>query len=221
MLRTVGTSLRRIDGATRRTRRSLAALGTDIRHARVAAGLSQTRVGAAAGMSHSQVSRIESGRYESVRVIDLAHVASIVGLDVALRTYPGPDPLRDVAHIRLLERLRSEVAPTLEWQVEVPIGPPRDQRAWDAVIAGAGPLIAVEAETRIVDLQLIERRIGLKRRDSGIGRVVLLLSNSRWNRQAIELGCGLLQASFPVSGADALTSLLAGRDPGGSAVILL
>lgn len=172
-------------------------------------------------MSHSQVSRIESGRYESVRFVDLARVASIVGLDVSLRAYAGPDPIRDAAHVRLLERLQSRVAPTLAWRVEVPIGRSGDQRAWDAVIAGAGPPIAVEAETRVVDVQVIERRIALKRRDSGVDRVVFLLANTRWNRQVLELAGDGLRASFPVSGAHALASLAAGRDPGGSAVVLL
>lgn len=172
-------------------------------------------------MSHTRVSRIESGRHLSIRLVDLARVGAIVGLDVSVRAFPGPDPLRDVAHIRLLERLRTRLAPGLRWRLEVPIGQPGHQRAWDAVIAGAGPLIAVEAETRLVDVQLIERRLALKRRDSGIERVVLLLSATRWNRQAIHLAGARLEASFPVLGPVALGSLAAGADPGGSAVVLL
>jgi transcriptional regulator with XRE-family HTH domain len=187
----------------------------------MAAGFSQTRAGRAAGMSHTQVSRIESGIVERVRIVDLMRLAVIVGLDVSVRAYPGPDPIRDVAHIRLLERLRSRAARSLEWRVEVPVGRPGDQRAWDAVIDGAGPPIAVEAETRIVDVQLVERRIGLKRRDSSIDRVVLLLSDTRWNRQVVDVAGDRLRSSFPVSGPRALASLAAGVDPGGSSVVLL
>jgi hypothetical protein len=172
-------------------------------------------------MSHAQVGRIESGLVERIRFADLMRIAAIVGLDVAVRAYPGPDPIRDVAHARLLERLRSRTAPGLAWRLEVPIGGPGDQRAWDAVIVGAGPQIAVEAETRIVDLQLIERRIALKRRDSSVDRVVLLLSDTRWNRQAIDVAGDRLRSSFPISGPRALASLASGIDPGGSSVVLL
>jgi transcriptional regulator with XRE-family HTH domain len=172
-------------------------------------------------MSHTQVSRIESGLVARVRIVDLMRVAAVVGLDVSVRAYPGPDPIRDAAHIRLLERLRCHADPSLEWRLEVPIGRAGDQRAWDAVIGGAGPPIAVEAETRIVDVQLIERRIGLKRRDSSVDRVVLLLSDTRWNRQAIDVAGDRLRFSFPVPGPHALASLAAGVDPGGSSVVLL
>lgn len=217
----MGTSQRRIDEATRRARTSLANLGRDIRQARTAAGLSQTLAGRAAGMSHTQVSRIESGLVERIRIADLMRLAAIVGLDVAVRAYPGPDPIRDVAHVRLVERLRSRVASGLTWRLEVPLGRRADQRAWDAVIMGAGPPIAVEAETRIVDLQLIERRIALKLRDSSVDRVVLLLSDTRWNRQAIDVAGDRLRSAFPMSGPRALASLAAGVDPGGSSVVLL
>jgi transcriptional regulator with XRE-family HTH domain len=164
-------------------------------------------------MSHTQVSRIESGLVARVRIVDLMRVAAVVGLDVSVRAYPGPDPIRDAAHIRLLERLRSHADPSLEWRLEVPIGRAGDQRAWDAVIGGAGP--------PIVDVQLIERRLGLKRRDSSVDRVVLLLSDTRWNRQAIDVAGDRLRFSFPVPGPHALASLAAGVDPGGSSVVLL
>jgi transcriptional regulator with XRE-family HTH domain len=217
----MGTKDRRTDEATRRARRALTTLGADIRQARTAAGLSQAHAGAAAGMSHTQVSRIESGRATGTGVPDLARLAAIVGLDISLRAYAGPDPLRDAAHLRLLERFLACISAALQWRVEVPIGRYGDRRAWDAVLFGAGPRIAVEAETRLVDVQMIERRIALKRRDSGIERVILLLADTRWNRNAVTVAGARLVASFPVPGSQALALLATGTDPGGSSVVLL
>jgi hypothetical protein len=172
-------------------------------------------------MSHTQVSRIESGRATGAGLPGLARLAAIVGLDVSLRAYPGPDPVRDAAHIRLLERFLACISAALRWRVEVPIGSPGDRRAWDAMLFGAGPPIAIEVETRLVDIQMIERRIALKRRDSGIERVILLVGDTRWNRNVVTVAGARLAASFPVPGSEALALLAAGVDPGGSSVVLI
>jgi hypothetical protein len=81
--------------------------------------------------------------------------------------------------------------------------------------------VAVEAETRLVDVQALQRRIELKSRDSGIATVILLMSASRSNRETVRLFGEPLRESFPVRGVEALRMLRKGRLPAGSAAILL
>jgi hypothetical protein len=84
-----------------------------------------------------------------------------------------------------------------------------------------GVSIGVEAETRPRDFQDLLRRIALKRRDGGVNRVVLLLRNSRWNRNIVRAHGRELSEAFPVDGVAALKALKEGRDLGGDAVIVI
>lgn len=81
--------------------------------------------------------------------------------------------------------------------------------------------IGVEAETRLRDIQALDRRLALKERDGGMDRLILLVMASRSNREAIRSHGDILAARFPVPGARALEFLGAGVDPGGNALILL
>lgn len=56
-------------------------------------------------MSATHVMRVERGLVPNVSVRLLARIGSVVGLDVRIRAYPGPDPIRDAAQTRLLGRL--------------------------------------------------------------------------------------------------------------------
>jgi hypothetical protein len=153
--------------------------------------------------------------------MQLARIASVVGLDLSLRTFPNGSPLRDKAHLELIQRFRAWLSTKLTVRTEVPLPIAGDLRAWDLVIYGAGDPIGVEAETRLVDLQALERRIALKMRDGGVSRVVLLVASTRGNRLAVRHGREALQSSFPIEGPAALRFLAAGQDPGGSSLILI
>jgi hypothetical protein len=96
-----------------------------------------------------------------------------------------------------------------------------DLRAWDAMIRGTGWVEGVEAESRPRDLQAVRRRIALKERDSGVGAVILLLADTRHNRELVRAHDEALGADFPIPGKAALELLRAGRNPGGSSVVLL
>lgn len=181
----VGTKERPVDRGTRLGRRLISVSGSDLRLARVSVGLSLTEVGRAVGMSQSQVGRIERASHPAVSVMQLARIASVVGLDLSLRTYPNGSPFRDKAHLALIERFHRRISPILTVRREVPVPIAGDLRAWDLMIFGAGEPIAVEAETRLADLQALERKIALKVRDSGVGRVVLLVSGSRGNHHFV------------------------------------
>ena len=103
----------------------------------------------------------------------------------------------------------------------MPIGPTSDLRAWDAVLRVDGERVGVEAETRLVDLQAVTRRIALKCRDSGIRDAILLLSATRTNRASLRGFEALIRESFPTPGIEAVRALRAGHLPASSAVILL
>ena len=200
---------------------------TELRQARVAAGLSVAAVGHAAGLSPSEVSRIERGRVPNVSHRRLACIGAAVGLDVRVRVYPGPDPIRDVAQVRLLERLRARLAAGLGFRTEVPLPIAGDQRAWDGWIEGlqgepgASRGMPVEAETRISDLQAQLRRLTLKMRDGHADHVLLVIADTPANRAAIAAGGALISERFPVSPRRALAAIGTGRHPSGSAIIFL
>jgi transcriptional regulator with XRE-family HTH domain len=196
-------------------------LGRELRQARVEHGLSQEFVGRAVGLSDTEVGRIERGLIRAVSVVQLARLLSVVGLDLSARAYPAGSSIRDQPQLSLLGRLQAEVPTSIRWSAEVLIGASGDLRAWDAVLAAGPDRIGVEAETRLVDLQAVQRRIALKCRDSGIPHAILLLSASRTNRAAVRAFEVSIRAAFPITSSDALQVLRAGRLPEGSAVILL
>jgi hypothetical protein len=96
-----------------------------------------------------------------------------------------------------------------------------DLRAWDATILGAYFGVGVEAETRLRDLQAAARRTNLKQRDGELDHVILLIADTRANRLALRISGAELGSAFPVSQRECLRALREGRDPGGSAIIVL
>jgi transcriptional regulator with XRE-family HTH domain len=217
----MGTRDRPIDRARRVVGTILTTTATDLREARITAGLSQRAVAEAAGVSHPTVSRIERGTSPEISLLAIARIGAAVGLKPVLRLYPDGDPIRDIAHVKLLERLHARIHPQLRWRTEVPLPIPGDPRAWDATIAGMGFVIGVEAETRIRDAQAVARRTNLKQRDGQLDHVVLLVAGTRSNRRALVAAGPGLATAFPVSQRDCLRALRDGRDPGGSSIIVL
>jgi transcriptional regulator with XRE-family HTH domain len=215
---------RAADRGSRLARHDLATVGADLRTARISAGKTLRDVGRAVGLSYSQVGRIERAVLPSVSVTQLARIAAVVGLDVRVRTYPGPSPLRDAAQIGLFDRLRVRLAPTLVMRTEVPLRIEGDLRAWDAVISGFEPVadpLHAEGETRLHDAQAQQRRIALKARDPGVDTVLLVVADTPRNRTAVRLAGSMISDEYPISPRFALASLAAGRHPGGSALVFV
>lgn len=188
--------------------------------ARVGHGLTQGSVGGATGMSRAEVSRIERGQVRTVSILHMARLLSVVGLELSARSYPTGAPLRDRAHLALIGRFRQLVAGTLSWRLEVPVASSGDLRAWDAMIGKGADRVGIEAETRLTDLQAIERRIALKCRDSGVRQAILLLADTRANRLTVRSYEASIRGAFPLSGRDALRALRDGDLPAASALVL-
>jgi transcriptional regulator with XRE-family HTH domain len=200
---------------------SLGRVIADIRAARVGAGLSLEDVAEAVGVSHSQLSRLERGAIEHPVVDLLAAVCAVVGLELAIKAYPSGDPLRDRAHSALLGRLRTVLHPSLRLRTEQPLPIPGDLRAWDGTILGRGWFCHVEAETAITDGQALLRRLSLKARDGGRGRVVLLVSDTRLNRDALHTLRSSMTATLPLGTRSILGALRRAEEPADSGIVVL
>ena len=219
---------RRSDVGGAHGRQIVAATCSELAAARRDAALSQAVVSGLVGISPSQYSRIERGLSPNVPVPTLARIAAVLGLRLSMRLFPVGDPLRDAAQLKLLERLRIRLHPSLRWSTEVPLPRPGDPRAWDGLIRGflapAGSERvrgAVEAETGPRDVQALERKLALKQRDGDVDWLILLLADTRRNR-AFLAGAGAgLRSRFPLDGTRALELLGAGVDPGQNALVLL
>jgi transcriptional regulator with XRE-family HTH domain len=192
--------------------------------ARVAAGLSLRACADASGASHQQLLRFEHGGLHRVPIEELGAWCQVVGLDLAIRTYPAGDPIRDRAQLALLERLRQRLHPSLRWRTEVPLPIEGDLRAWDADIRGRHPSswrARVEAETRIGDGQALERKLALKLRDDPDGHLLLLLADTRTNRRALATLGPTLRTLLPHGTRAILTALGEGREPPGSGIVVM
>lgn len=188
--------------------------------ARQGAGLSIREVARRVGVSHSTVAKLEREE-PGVMTIDLvAQCAAVLGLALAASLYPGGDPVRDRGQLALLGRLRSRIPNIPSWRVEVPMPIAGDLRSGDAVVTIAEGDILIEAETRLDDLQAIERKGAAKARDLGAIRLVLLVADTRHNRRVIQDHPELKQR-FPIDTRTCLARLAIGMDPGGDALVIL
>jgi len=212
------------DRGRERGRRAAELIRREIRDGRVDRGLSQSDVGRALRMSASEISRLERGivplDFETASAL-----LAIVGLDLSARAYPGGQPFRDRPQGDLLGRLRGRLHASLVMGGEVGLPIPGDLRAWDATISGRSIArrwsIPVEAETGPRDCQALERRLELKMRDAGAATMILLLADTRLNREFVRANRETLAARFPLPGPRALELLAVGESLPASALILL
>lgn len=206
------------DAAIRRVRYEV---GREIRDSRLNSGTSLREAAARVEMSHAQLSRIERGVIEELTLGPLQRAAAAVGLRLAVRAYPGADGPVDRGQLALLGRLRAELPPSVRVRTEVPLPNHADLRAWDAVLALDPDPIPVEAETRLRDLQALERRNTTKLRDGGFDRLILLVADTANNRAVLRAYREVLRSSFPMDTRQMLASLRTGRTPQASGIVIL
>jgi transcriptional regulator with XRE-family HTH domain len=204
----------------RRGRQLRARTSGELDTARRTGGLSFRELARRLGVSPDTVQRALRGEAGSLTIDFAARLAAVVGLQLSVGLYPDGDPVRDRAHLALLGRLQGRVGPRLRWRTEVPVPIAGDHRSGDAVIGGDGFDVLVEAETHLHDVQALERTIAAKQRDLGASRVVLLVADTRHNREVIE-HAEELKRRFPISTRACLAALARGREPGGDALVIL
>ena len=212
----------RISRADRRATSLLVRIGGELRNARDAAGLTVRDVTRAGGCSPTEVSRIERGVAPWVDVVSLTRLAMVVGLDLWIRTYPGGEPLRDAAHLRLTDAVTSMVGSGLTVRGEVAIGDPRDRRAWDLTLTDRTDRICgTELETRLIDAQAQMRRISQKQRDAGVDRLLVVIADTRADRAAVRSATALLGTILVIEDPFALEALARGELPPRDALVFV
>jgi hypothetical protein len=182
--------------------------------------VSTRQLGAVVGVSHTQVLRIEAGRAPHVDLDLISRMASTLGAELTLGVHPIGPPIRDKAHVQLLQRFAARLGEDLTWQTEVPIPIAGDPRSADGVTGNDDFDAVVEAETRLHDVQATERRLRAKRRDLGTTRAILLVADTRHNRTVIA-AVPELQRQFPAATRACLAALGRGRDPGADCLVIL
>jgi transcriptional regulator with XRE-family HTH domain len=196
-------------------------IGRELRLARIAAGATQQQIALRIGTGKAQISRAERAAAGDLRIAILARHASVVGVRLSVQLYPGTRHVLDTPQLALLELLRTRLDTAWSWQIEVPMPAERDLRAVDALLRRGDCTIAVEAITRLSDVQAQVRAAQLKRRDIGATRLLLLIGGSRANRRALAQAEGVLRTAF-LTGTRHLLGLLAGgNDPGGDLLLVL
>jgi transcriptional regulator with XRE-family HTH domain len=217
----VGPRERRTSRGRRLASRSLVAIGEELREARFQAGLTQRQASDLAAISPAEVSRIERGQAPWVPYRTLVLIGAVLGLDLSLRAFPNGDRVRDAGQLALMSRIRSELPATIRLRPEVPLGIPGGRRAWDGMLIAAGWTLPVEAETRLRDVQMLLRRLSLKSRDAGAGRLLLVVADTRHNRHVLRIAADEFAETFPVPGRRALAAIKRGQQPEGSSLLLL
>ncbi len=202
----------------RRAARTRIEVGAGIRQARRAAGLSQAATARRSKLSQATVSRIERG-LTAATLDDLAVLAGVVGLDLAVRLYPGGSPIRDAAHVRAMGRLRALLPAGFRLAAEAPIPIPGDQRAIDVVLVDPPLGVGFELESRLLDAQEVARRVLLKQRDARLACMVLVLPDTPSNRLAAAAAASTLDAVFPQSHRIVLGALRAGHIPPANGIL--
>jgi transcriptional regulator with XRE-family HTH domain len=112
---------RPVHRGTRRGLRSLQQIGEETRDARIQAAMSQAVLGKAVGLSQPQISRMERAQLRNLSVLDASRTASVLGLDLVVRLYPGGTPLRDAAQADRLRRILKHVRAPLTYRIDVPL----------------------------------------------------------------------------------------------------
>ena len=223
MIAAMAANERNLSRARLRARRILADLASELRHARIAAGLSQTELGLRLGVSGDKIWKFEHERLPSLSIVDACEIGALLGLDVTVRAYPNGVRLRDAGQAPRLVKLLSNVGTPLRYRTDVPL-PRRDDarelRAWDAVVFGRDERTAIELESRLMDVQATTRRHNLKRRDDPVDHFLLVVADTKHNRRVLAEFADLLADLPRLRTANVLAALRAGRHPGTGLIML-
>jgi transcriptional regulator with XRE-family HTH domain len=217
----VSTNERRRDRARISTRKAVASIVGDVRQTRISIGLSIASAAASVGLHRSTFGRIERNELEAVTVEQLALACAAVGNQLVLRSYPANDPAHDAGQLRLLTRFRARLPATISLQTEVPLPIPGDPRALDGMVPIGPARIGVEAETKLGDIQAVDRRGQLKRRDARLDRFILLVADTRGNRQVLEQHREALRANYPLDTKAVLAALARSEVPEADGIVVL
>ena len=193
----------------------------ELRTARHVLNLTQRQLGSVIGVSASEISRRELGRSRRLAGGRLAEHAAAVGLKLSVKLWPIGGGVRDAGQVRLLGAFIARVGRPWRITLEAPIPIAGDLRAVDALMVRGAHRIAVEAITRLADLQAQVRAAQLKARDIGATRLILVVADTNANRAVLVRTRTSVVQAFDLDTRRLLTDLAAGRDPGRDGIIVL
>ncbi len=191
--------------------------GNDAREARIGTGISQEEVGRRLGMSGDKVWKIEHAKLLTLSFVDGAEMAAVLGFDLSAKLYPSGAKIRDEGQAKRLIRLLENVGRPLRYRTDVALpqvaGARTDLRGWDAVLYGHGERTCIEYEVRLHDLQATIRRHNLKRRDDPPNHFLMVVANTRHNREVVRTYIDLFAELPRLRTANVLKMLRAGQHP--------
>lgn len=205
--------------------------GADVLRLRSDAGIPRTALARAAGIDQSYLARIERGTASPSPEV-CARLALALGADLAIRLYPNTGPmLRDRHQAPILEALLRTVDP--RWLRSMEVAVRRPSRGWiDLVLCDMGRTTAIATEIQS-DLRRLEQLIrwsaakadALPSWDgwSRLGPVtisrLLVIRDTRANREVADQARRQLRVAFPGDPRDALESLTGAAPWPGAAVL--
>ena len=210
----MATRIRLADEARRRWQAQSHSLGQELRTARRIRGVTQARLGASIGVSQSQISRREHGKARRFGGDELAVHAAAIGLRLSIKLWPVGGGLRDEGQARYVGELARRIGSAWRVMLEAPIPIPGDLRAVDILLRRGDVRVAIEVETRLVDLQAQIRAARLKARDAGADRLILAIAGTHANRAVLASARSAIEGGLETDTRYLLGSLASGRDPG-------
>ena len=103
----------------------------------------------------------------------------------------------------------------------MPIPIPGDRRAWDGIAALRGRRAGSELETRLNDVQALERRLTLKERDGDVDIVLLVVADTTANRGFLARHREQLRGLLPLDSRQVLDAFRRGELPEKSGIVIV
>lgn len=88
------------------------------------------------------------------------------------------------------------------------------------MLDGPGTIV-IDAETRLRDMQALQRRLELKLRDSGSPRLILVVAATHHNRRVVREFRTALASTLPLDSRPVLAALREGALPRDNGLVLL
>jgi transcriptional regulator with XRE-family HTH domain len=217
----MGTRESRFERGRRRGQQLERKLLDELRGDRIGADISQRAMAANLGWSQTRYWRFENEGSEGPSIVEISTVASLLGRELSASLFEIGDSVVDRGHQELIARFRTLLSSQVNVVAEVPLPVPGDRRSWDLLLRLHDQLIGVEAETRIRDIQANVRRIRGRERDGGVDESVIVLSDTRRNRDLVDELRQALGPRFDTSPRTLLAALRAGRRLAGSGLVMV
>ena len=122
---------------------------------------------------------------------------------------------------RCASGFRQRLPHEASWRTEVPIPIPGDRRAWDGVAGLRGRRAGSELETRLHDVQALERRLTLKQRDGDVDIVLLVVADTSANRRFLNRHREQLRGLLPLDSRQVLDAFRRGELPERGGIVIV